>query len=55
MIYKFSGFQTYVGRTYKVTVDELGHEGTASCILDFCSSIETSRHVCTPDRMMEGK
>jgi hypothetical protein len=36
MTYKFSGFQTYVGRTYMVVVmgDVLGHEGRASRIRD---------------------
>jgi len=47
MTYKFSGFQTYVGRTYKVVVmgDVLGHKGTASRNLDICISVETSSHV----------
>jgi len=53
MTYKFSGFQTYVGRTCGGD-DVLGHEGTGSCILDICISLETSSHVCILDRRLEG-
>jgi hypothetical protein len=57
MTHKFSGFQTFVGRTYKVVVmgDVLGHEGTASRNLDICISVETSSHVCILDRRLEEK